>query len=230
MKFHARRKYRARRDAAPTILIGVSTAMAVGVGIWMAARSHRSSRNADKRRPDMPALAAGRGTHVERSVTVMRPEDELYAEWRDLTHWPSLVPNLQSVTLLDGNRSRWVAHGPGGVPVQWEAELVADEPNRLIGWRSVDDSDVDNAGSVRFTSVPGGRGTEVKVILTYAPPARGLGAAVARVFGKGGDREVREALRHFKQRMETHEVPIASATNRRWSDVRGNGGRAAEGV
>jgi uncharacterized membrane protein len=218
-------RYRSQRDAARTIVLGLSAAVVVGVGTWMATRPERSM-NPDKRRPDMPALAGGRGRHVERSVTVMRPAEELYAEWRDLTHWPSLVPNLQSVTLLDGSRSRWVARGPGGVPVEWEAELVADEPNRLVAWRSVDEPDVENAGSVRFTPVPGDRGTEVKVILTYAPPAGRLGAAVASVFGKSADRQVREALRHFKQRMETHEVAVAHATDRADS----GGVRAPEGV
>jgi len=217
-------RYRSQRDAARTIVLGLSAGVIVGVGTWMATKSQRRV-NPDKRRPDMPALAGGRGVHVERSVTVMRPAEELYTEWRDLTHWPALVPNLKSVTLLDGNRSRWIARGPGGVPAEWEAELVADEPNRLIAWRSVDESDVENAGSVRFTQAPGDRGTEVKVILTYAPPAGRLGAAVASVFGKGADRQVREALRQFKQRMETHEVPVASATGRAERGV-----RAPEGV
>jgi len=99
-----------------------------------------------------------------------------------------------------------VARGPGGMAVEWDAEIVSDEPGRRIAWRTVDSPDVDNAGSVQFSPAPNGRGTEVKVALTYAPPAGRLGSAVATAFGASPDRQVREGLRRFKQRMEAHEV------------------------
>jgi uncharacterized membrane protein len=145
----------------------------------------------------------------------LRSPDKLYAEWSDLTRWPELVPILQSVTLLDNVRSRWVARGPAGISIEWYAELEADEPNQLIAWRSVHPSAVDNAGSVRFAPAPGGRGTEVKVVLTYTPPAGRVGAAVATIFGKSGDRQVREGLRRFKQRMEELETAVSGAPAQR---------------
>ena len=100
--------------------------------------------------------------------------------------------------------------GPGGVRATWEAELTADEPGRLLAWRSTPGADVDIAGSVRFTDAPGGRGTEIKVILTYAPPGGKVGAVAAALLGRGGDRLVREALRRFKQLMEAGEVAVAA--------------------
>ena len=111
------------------------------------------------------------------------------------------MPHLQSVAELGDKRSRWIARGPVGVTVEWDAELVADEPGRLIAWRSIEGGDVDNAGSVRFAPAPGDRGTEVKVRLSYAPPAGRLGDVVATIFGRGADRQIREDLRRFKQRM-----------------------------
>jgi uncharacterized membrane protein len=156
----------------------------------------------------MPTLAGGRGLHVERTVTVRRPADEVYHAWRDLARLPRLVPELDlRVTPAGPGRTRWAASGPAGVRVNWEAELTADEPDRLLAWRSVRAADVDIAGSVRFSPAPGGRGTEVKVILAYAPPGGKAGAAAAAaLFGKGGDRMVREALRRFKQLLETGEI------------------------
>jgi len=198
------------RDRSHIALFGLSAAVVVALGAWIATRPERP-RNPWKQRSDMPALAGGHGVHVERSVTVMCPAEDLYSEWQDLTRWPELVPILQSVTLLGGNRSRWIARGPAGVPVEWEADLVSAQPDQLIAWRSVDDGDVEHAGSVRFTPAPGGRGTEVKVILAYSPPGGRLGAAVASIFGKSADRQVREGLRRFKQRMEAHEVADAGA-------------------
>ena len=185
----------------------------LGVGaLWVWSRP-RPARKA-KRRPDMPTLAGGRGLHVERTVTVQRSPDEAYRAWRDLESLPRLLPGyLLSVTSSESRRTRWVVAGPGGLRASWEAELTADEPGRLIAWRSVPGASVDIAGSVRFDPAPGGRGTEIKVILTYAPPAGKLGAAAAALAGGGGDRLVREALRRFKQLVETGE--IAEAARRR---------------
>ena len=191
------------------------TVVAAVAGSAAYALTRRIPRDTTKRRPDMPTLAGGRGLHVERTVTVMRTPDELYRVWRDLARLPELMPHLQSVTPLDERRSRWVARGPGSIGVEWTAELVADEPGRLIAWRSVDPSDVDNGGSVRFFPGPDGRGTEVKVVLTYAPPAGRLGDAVAILLGNDADRQVREDLRRFKQRMEAGEVATAGTPTRR---------------
>jgi uncharacterized membrane protein len=124
------------------------------------------------------------------------------------------MSHVESVTPLVGLRSRWVVRGPGYIRVTWEAEIVADEADRLIVWRSVDHADVEHAGSVRFTPAPGGRGTEVKVILTYAPPAGRMGVALATLLGRSPDQDVREDLRRFKQRMEAGEVPAATAPGR----------------
>lgn len=187
--------------------VGAVAAVAVATGaIAVAMAARRTPVGVEKRRPDMPTLAGGRGARVERTVTVLRSPEELYARWRDLTRLPELMTHLESVAPLDDGRSRWTARGPGDIPLSWEAQIVADEPGRLIAWRSVEGAEVDNAGSVRFTPAPGGRGTEVKVLLSYAPPAGRLGTAVATVLGRSGDQEVREDLRRFKQRMEADEV------------------------
>jgi uncharacterized membrane protein len=189
---------------------GALTVVAVAAGAaWLASRNARWSHDG-KRRPDMLALAAGRGARVERTVTIARSPDELYARWRDLSRLPDLMAHLQSVTQLDERRSRWVARGPGGTRVAWEAEITADEPGRLIAWRSVEGSDLENAGSVRFTPAPGGRGTEVKVRLSYELPAGRVGETAVTLLGESGDQEVREDLRRFKQRMETGEVATAA--------------------
>lgn len=181
----------------------------VGAGVWALAAARRKHRT-DKRRPDMPALAGGKGSHVERTVTILRSPAELYAVWRDLERLPELMSHLESVTLLGAGRSRWVARGPAELRLTWEAEIVADEPDRLMAWRSVGDGDIEHAGSVRFTPAPADRGTEVKVILTYAPPAGRIGTAVAMLYRRSADQEIREDLRRFKQRMEVGEVATSA--------------------
>jgi uncharacterized membrane protein len=197
-------------DATSTRAVAAIALVAVVAGGAWALTATRRLRRADKRRPDMPALAGGKGIHLERTVTIQRSPAELYQVWRDLERLPELMTHVESVTPADGGRSRWVVRGPAGTRLTWEAEMVADEPGRLIAWRSVGDGDVEHAGSIRFTPAPGDRGTEVKVILTYAPPVGRIGAGVATLYGMSADQEVREDLRRFKQRMEAGEVATSA--------------------
>jgi uncharacterized membrane protein len=203
-------------------------AVAVGVGaLWAWSRRPRR-RDAVKRRPDMPTLAGGRGLHVERTLTVQRTPDDLYQAWRDLERLPRLLPgDLVSVTASEPGRSHWVVAGPAGVRLAWDAELTADEPGRLLAWRSAPGADVDIAGSVRFSPAPGERGTEMKVILTYAPPGGKVGATAAALLGRGGDRLLREALRRFKHLMETGEIAVGARSRAADDRPHATGPRAA---
>ena len=79
----------------------------------------------------------------------------------------------------------------------------------MIGWRSVEGSDVETAGYVRFERAPGGRGTLVRVAMEYDLPAGRVGAALATLLGKRPGAHVEEMLRRFRQVMETGEAAIA---------------------
>jgi len=216
-------KHRRKPQIDGTRAAVVATAALLGVGTWAITRRRRTPRLVPKRRPDMPSLAGGHGLRVERAVTILRAPEELYSRWRDLARLPEAMPYLESVTPIDATRSRWVARGPGDLRVSWVAEVVANELGRLIAWRSIPESDIDIAGSVRFTPAPRDRGTEVKVLVSYAPPAGRLGDTLAALFGRDGDREVRESLRRFKQQMETDEV--ATAARHRQTDEASAGAR-----
>jgi uncharacterized membrane protein len=142
---------------------------------------------------------------VEQSVMVNRPLEEVYTYWRKLENLPTFMEHLESVNEIDAKRSHWVARAPAGRTVQWNADIVADEPNRRIAWKSVEGSDVETAGQVLFE--PEGKETRVRVVLEYSPPAGVLGAVVAKLFGEEPSQTVKEDLRRFKQMMEAGEVP-----------------------
>jgi len=146
---------------------------------------------------------------VEESVTVTRPIEEVYAFWKDYANLPRFMRHLHSVETLAEKRTRWTAIGPAGTTVSWDAETIADRPNEWIAWRSLENADVDNRGSVRFQRAPGDRGTEVRVHLQYRPPAGALGRGIAWLFGKEPSGQIREDLRRFKQLMETGEVTVS---------------------
>ena len=152
------------------------------------------------------ALGGPAGTPVEESVTINRSIEELYRFWRNLENLPHFMQHLESVERITDTLSRWRARGPGGRIVEWNAEIINEVPNKVIGWRSIEGSDVVSAGSVNFDDAGPGRGTRVTVHLQYSPPGGKIGAAVARLLGRDAATEIREDLRRFKRMIETGEV------------------------
>ncbi|HET7435465.1 MAG TPA: SRPBCC family protein [Thermoanaerobaculia bacterium] len=155
---------------------------------------------------DQVSVPYGRGVRVEKAVTINASPEQLYSFWRNFQNLPRFMHNLESVEVHDTTHSRWTARGPAGSKVSWEAVIHNEVPNELIGWRSVDGSTIDNAGSVHFTPAPGGRGTQVKVVLRYDPPAGKLGAAVSKLLGEDPAMQVQEDLRRLKMLIETGEL------------------------
>jgi uncharacterized membrane protein len=150
------------------------------------------------------------GVPVEKVVTVNRSPEECYGFWRKLENLPRFMRHLESVELLDERRSHWVAKAPAGMSVAWDAEVTEDRPNQLLAWRSLEGSDIPNTGTVRFEPAPPGRGTIVRVMLQYDPPAGPIGVAFAKLFGEEPQQQVNEDLRRFKQLLETGEIPTTA--------------------
>jgi uncharacterized membrane protein len=170
-----------------------------------------------------------RGIHVEEAMTVNRTPWDLYKFWRNFENLQTFMKHVESVKVIDDKRSHWVIQGPAGTRVEWDAEIINDEPNALIAWRSLGNANVDNAGSVRFVPGPEGRGTEVRVVIDYIPPAGRVGKWVASLFGQDPAAQIREDLRRFKRVLETGEVPTTEGQPR-GSCTGGNGRREAEGI
>jgi uncharacterized membrane protein len=163
------------------------------------ARGRRASPVASVRR--------GEGIKVEKSVIVDRPVGEMYRFWRNLENLPRFMNHLESVTVIDETRSHWVAKAPAGAKVEWDAVIHNEIEDELIAWRSLPGSDVSHAGSVHFTPAGDGNRTEVRVVLSYEPPAGKVGAAVAKLLGEEPSKQVEDDLRRFKQVMEAAEAP-----------------------
>lgn len=139
------------------------------------------------------------------AVTIDREADELYGFWRDFSNLPKFMENIEAVTGDGNGRSHWVVRAPNGT-VEWDAELVEDRPGERLAWRSVEDADVDNAGTIEFRPGPEGRGTEVRALISFKAPMGGAGRAVAGMMQKDPHIQAKRDLRRFKQLMETGEV------------------------
>ena len=163
-----------------------------------------STKSEDPNSPYNKGWLAGR-VHVTKSIIINKSPAELYHFWRNFENLPKFMNHLESVQNLGGNLSRWKAKAPLGTSVEWDAELSSDRENERIGWHSIEGSDIPNSGVVEFLPTVD-RGTEVRVILTYEPPAGEVGALFAKLFGEEPGQQVSEDLRRFKRLMETGEV------------------------
>lgn len=165
---------------------------------------------ADQHQNPMRAMPAGAGVKVERSITIHRSADDLYAFWRNLENLPRFMSHLKTVSVLDNRRSMWVAQAPLGMSVEWTAEIITDKEGEVISWRSLEGSTVDNAGSVRFAPSASGQGTEVTVSLKYNPPAGKIGIAVAKLLGEEPSTQIADDLLRFKHIMEAGDRPLGA--------------------
>ena len=152
------------------------------------------------------SIAAGCGVRLDMTMTINRSPQELWRFWRNLENLPRVMSHLERVQNLGNKRSHWVARAPMGLCPEWDAEIITERENELIGWRSLPGSQVDTAGSVHFRPAPDGRGTELRVELKYDPPGGQMTHWFAALFGEDAGHQIDQDLRRFRQVMESGQV------------------------
>ncbi|SCC63566.1 Uncharacterized membrane protein [Chitinophaga costaii] len=141
-----------------------------------------------------------RAVNIRTSIVVNKHRSEVYAFWRRLENLPRFMRHLTDVQSITDTHSVWQIHLPG-FEVVWEAEIVKEEPNVLLAWRSLPDSMVVNAGKVEFFDAPNG-GTELSIMITYRPPAGNIGRAIANVLTPAFRMMVQKDIHRFKDLVE----------------------------
>lgn len=145
---------------------------------------------------------------IDKSLTVYKPRSEVYGFWRKLKNLPKFMEHLASVEIVDEKKSNWSAWLPSHMgTVEWQAEILEDQPDKKIVWRSLPGAEIYNAGTVRFEDAPDGNGTEVHVTITYQPGGGAAGSQAASLLNPGLAQMVKEDLRRFKSLMEAGEMP-----------------------
>jgi uncharacterized membrane protein len=151
--------------------------------------------------------------NIRSSYLIDKPRQDVYNFWRKLDNLPLFMKHLESVEVIDEARSHWVLKLPTGVAkVSWDAEIVMDEPGYSIGWSSLPDSLIDNAGKVRFQDSPDGEGTLVDIVISYRPPAGGFGGGIAHILNPVFKNMVDNDVRNFKQYMDIDGGKTASSS------------------
>jgi uncharacterized membrane protein len=140
---------------------------------------------------------------IRTSVLVQAEPAELYAMWHQLEEAPLWQEQIESVVRTGPKTSRWTMRNDNST-IEWDSEILADEPVRRIAWRAVD-GDVQQAGEVIFEPAPGGRGTIVTVLQEFGISK--LTSAIETLTGRNPKQSIVENLRHFKALAETGEIP-----------------------
>ena len=152
--------------------------------------------------------------NIRTSLMVNKPKAEVYAFWRKLENLPLFMKHLASVTEIDAKHSHWEATLPGNIgKVKWNAEIVKEEEGYMIGWQSIANSMVNNAGKVTFNDAQNGQGTELDVVISYHPPAGELGSGVAKLLNPVFEKMIRQDVMNFKDYIETKHTSRPAATS-----------------
>lgn len=146
-----------------------------------------------------------RSIGVEKTIAIDAPADQVWELWSNFENFPRFMTHLREVRKLDEGRSHWVAAGPAGIPVEWDAIVTDWVPRQFIGWASVEGSEIENTGQVRFRSTPAGA-TEIDVRLEYRPPAGAAGHAVASLLGRDPKGAMDDDLVRLKSLLEEEKT------------------------
>ncbi len=139
---------------------------------------------------------------VEKSIDVQVPVSTAYDQWTQFEEFPQFMEGIVAVDQIDDSHVRWVAE-VGGTRHAWEAEIVEQEPDRVIAWRSMDG--LMNSGRVEFTPIDDG--TRVTVEMEYQPEGIKETAGAALGLDEG---QVEDDLERFKELVESREVPTGA--------------------
>jgi uncharacterized membrane protein len=156
-------------------------------------------------------LSSRHTASVQKTINVNAPIEYVFKVWSSFDNFPRFMSHLRGVKDLGNHRSHWIAEGPAGVPIEWDAVMTTWVPNSTIAWRSLPGSLVANAGTVRFVPNPDGS-TRVDVKLSYTPPAGALGHAVAKLFGADPKSAMDEDLVRFKSLIEEGKTSARDKT------------------
>jgi uncharacterized membrane protein len=144
---------------------------------------------------------------VRTTALILASADDLYELWHDVENVPEWQEQIAKVTRTGEATSHWVmrlGEDNDDKTIEWDSEMLADEPGRRIAWRSIG-GDSENAGEVVFEAAPGGRGTMVTVLQEFRMGK--LASAWETIVGRNPKQAVIENLRHFKALAETGEIP-----------------------
>jgi uncharacterized membrane protein len=141
---------------------------------------------------------------VQESIEVQAPLQDVYNYWSNFENFPRFMENIEEVRMTGQDTSHWKVKGPLGVSVEFDAKTTEMNPERGVGWNTVD-GQVMTSGEVTFQEVQPDR-TRVELTMNYAdPPGGKVGEAVANILSDP-ERSTRQDLENFARIVERGEL------------------------
>jgi uncharacterized membrane protein len=147
------------------------------------------------------------GIRIQKTVHIAASPAELYQFWNNPENYPKALPHVREVCRLEDDVYEWQVPGPAGVPLKWTGSIVRRIPEKLIEWRSLPGSVVENHGFVRLDPGKDGQ-TRVQIQMSYQPPAGLLGHAFATLLGLDPKSMLDEDLIRIKALFETRATKV----------------------
>jgi uncharacterized membrane protein len=145
---------------------------------------------------------------VHESVEVQAPVGDIFAYWSNFENFSNFMQNVEEVRITGEGTSHWRVKGPLGKSVEFEARTTEMDPNRGIGWNTLD-GEVMTSGEIRFEEIQPDR-TRVEVTMNYADPPGGKAGEIVADVISNPEREMREDLQNFARLVERGEVAQAN--------------------
>ncbi|MFD1213409.1 SRPBCC family protein [Arthrobacter sp. GCM10027362] len=133
---------------------------------------------------------------VEETIDVEVPVSVVYNQWTQFESFPQFMSGVESVTQLTDTTNHWKTR-IGGMEREFDTEIVEQQPDQRIAWRSVDGKS--HAGVVTFAPA-GANSTRVSVRFEWDPESftEKVGAAL-----NIDSAQVKSDMRKFKEFIES---------------------------
>jgi uncharacterized membrane protein len=135
-------------------------------------------------------------SRITEDIEVNVPVSVAYNQWTQFESFPQFMEGVERVAQLDDKTLEWTAT-IGGQTKHWQAEIVEQQPDQVISWRST--SGARNDGTVTFEPV-GDHRTRVQLDLDVEPegPVESAGDALGVV-----ERRVKGDMERFRDFIES---------------------------
>ena len=132
---------------------------------------------------------------VKKSIEVAAPLKKVYNQWTQFEDFPTFMAGVEEVQQLDAKNLRWKV-SVAGVDRSFDTEIIEQEPDCRIAWRTEDGED--HTGAVTFEAL-GDDATRVNVVMSYRPEnwVEKVGDAANII-----DLRVQKDLERFKELIE----------------------------
>jgi uncharacterized membrane protein len=153
--------------------------------------------------------AIGGHEKIEARVRIGRPVGEVFEFYRDFRNLPRFLGDVMSVEPTGEKTSRWTIQGPARMRIRWEMEVIEEQPDSVIRYRTNSLHGLDTTWNVYFGSAADDPGsTEVREVMDL--PLGKVGLLGMALVGKPPADEVAANLHRLKQLMETGRVTDTS--------------------